>query len=250
MNQTPESDQKNIPFRAKLEKKIKNWLKRTKALHGEPRYVAMGMAVGIFVSATPTIPFQTLIAVAICLVVRGSKTAAAVGVWLSNPLTIPLFYLGSYKTGAMLLGISNDHAITSYNAADMLELGVDITVAAVAGGIMIGIILGVVAYFLTFRAVTKIRSREKKHRRLHGRRQSATSPSAVSSEPNGSAEAKTEDRRQKSEVREQNMQHREHRTTSGRKMSPAMISDPNDPACEYSTTIYCQPVTKDQRPGT
>ena len=32
---------------------------------------------GVFVSATPTIPFQTLIAVAICLVIRGSKAAAA-----------------------------------------------------------------------------------------------------------------------------------------------------------------------------
>ena len=257
MNQTPESDQKHIPFRAKLEKKIKNWLKRTKALHGEPRYVAMGMAVGIFVSATPTIPFQTLIAIAICLVMRGSKAAAAVGVWLSNPLTFPIFYLASYKTGAILFGISNGHAISSYNTADMLELGVDITVAAVAGGIVIGLFLGVIAYFLTFRAVTKIRSREKKLKRLLGRRhrtadrgQPATSPSAVSSGPNGSAESKTEDRSLRAESTEQCAEKREHKADTRRKVAPALVSDPNDPACEYSKTIFYQSVTKDQRPGT
>ena len=257
MNQTPVSDQKTIPFRIKLKKTIKNWLKRTKALHGEPRYVAMGMAVGIFVSATPTIPFQTLIAVAICLILRGSKAAAAVGVWLSNPLTIPIFYLASYKTGAILLGVSNGHAISSYKAADMLELGVDITVAAVAGGIVIGIILGVVAYFLTFRAVTKIRSREKRHKRFLGRRQPATSHSAVSSKRNGSAESKTEDKGQKTEKRCQRAESTgqktddtEQKANTGSKIAPAMISEPTHPACEYSKTIFCQSVTKDQRPGT
>jgi uncharacterized protein (DUF2062 family) len=248
MNQTPESDQKNIPFRAKLEKQIKNWLKRTKALHGEPRYVAMGMAVGIFVSATPTIPFQTLIAVAICLVMRGSKAAAAVGVWLSNPLTFPIFYLASYKTGAILFGIPNGHTISSYNTADMLELGVDITVAAVAGGIVIGIILGVIAYFLTFRAVTKIRSREKRHMRLLGRRKRTKDREQPATSP--SDESKAENRCQMAERTEQQTDDREQRAHTGSKIAPALVSDPSDPACEYSKTIFCQSVTKDQRPGT
>ena len=247
MNQTPASDQKNIPFRARLEKKIKHWLQRTKALNGEPRYVAMGMAVGIAVSATPTIPFQTLIAVAICLVVRGSKAAAAVGVWLSNPLTFPVFYLASYKTGAMLLGISDGRQISSYNTADMLELGVDITVAAVAGGIVIGMVLGVVTYLLTFRAVTKIRSREKRHRRLLGRRKKTGDRDQPAT---SSAESKTKNRSLRAESTQQNSGIKEHRTVTRSKIAPALVSDPSDPACEYSKTIFCQSVTKDQRPGT
>jgi uncharacterized protein (DUF2062 family) len=31
---------------------------RIKSLQGDPRYVAVGMAVGVFVAFTPTIPFQ------------------------------------------------------------------------------------------------------------------------------------------------------------------------------------------------
>lgn len=218
MNQIPASDQKNLPFRARIESKIKHWLKRTKALNGEPRYVAMGMAIGIFVSATPTIPFQTLIAVALSFIMRGSKAAAAVGVWLSNPITIPVFYLASYKTGTFLFGISGVHDITGYATPDMLKMGFDITVAAIAGGVIIGIFLAVCAYFITHRIVAKIRSREKKYQVSLRRSR------------------KTENTRQRTETR-------------GR-IAPALITAPTDPACKYSTSILCQPVTKDQRPGT
>lgn len=185
MNQIPATDQKNLPLRARLETKIKHWIKRTKALNGEPRYVAMGMAIGIFVSATPTIPFQTLIAVALSFIMRGSKAAAAVGVWLSNPITFPAFYLASYKTGTFLFGISRVHNISSPSTSNLLKFGFDITVAAIAGGIFIGIFLAIAAYFITHRIVTKIRSREKRLQVPLRREQ------------------KTEKRRQRAEVRKQ-----------------------------------------------
>lgn len=223
MNQIPATDQKNLPLRARLESKIKHWIKRTKALNGEPRYVAMGMAIGIFVSATPTIPFQTLIAVALSFIMRGSKAAAAVGVWLSNPITFPAFYLASYKTGTFLFGVSRVHDISSYTTSNLLKLGFDITVAAIAGGIIIGIFLAIGAYFITHRVVTKIRSREKRLQVLLHRRQ------------------KTESRKQRTEDRGQ-------RAVNRRKIAPALVTAPADPACKYSTSIFCQPVTKDQRP--
>jgi uncharacterized protein (DUF2062 family) len=200
----------------------------------------MGMAVGIFVAATPTIPFQTLIAVALAFVMRGSKAAAAVGVWLSNPITFPLFYLASYKTGTLLFGISDGRQITSHATSDMLKLGVDITIAAVTGGIVIGIILGIGAYFFTYKAATKIRSREKRHKGLFYRRKVTED-----------RKQKTADSGQRTADRELKTEYRDQGTNAGRKIAPAMISaTPTEPACEYSTTIRCQPLTKDQRPGT
>ena len=237
MKQRPASEQKNIPLRAKIESQLKYWMNRTRALNGEPRYVAMGMAVGIFVSATPTIPFQTLIAVALCLIVRGSKSAAAVGVWLSNPVTFPVFYLASYKTGTVLFGISNGHEIASYAASDLLKLGVDITVAAMVGGIIIGIILGVIAYLFTYKAVTKIRSREKRQKRLLGRRKKTEGKGQTAE----SRSLRADNTGQQTDAEDQV-------TDTRSKVAPAMISDPNDPACENSTTIFCRSETKDQRP--
>jgi len=225
MNQTPASDQKNITFRERIESKIKHWLKRTRALNGEPRYVAMGMAVGIFVSATPTIPFQTLIAVALAFIMRGSKAAAAVGVWLSNPVTFPVFYLASYKTGTFLFGMSSPQNISGQTTADLFKLGIDITIAATVGGIFIGLFLAVGSYLITHRIVTKIRAREKR--------------SQVSLR-----------RSRKTKNTKQRTEHRRQRTETRGRIAPALITAPTDPACKYSTSILCRPVTKDQRPGT
>ena len=211
MNAKPATDPIKPPLRAKIKSKIKHWAKRTKALNGKPRYVAMGMAVGIFVSATPTIPFQTIVAVALAFIMRGSKAAAALGVWLSNPITFPVFYLASYKIGAVLFGISTNTNIAGQPASDLLKLGFDISLAAMTGGIIIGIILAIGAYIITYKIVGKIRSREKK-----GQKTACDEPRRI------------EDREQK---------------------APTPITAPNNPDCAYSTSILCQTETKDQKTG-
>ena len=59
--------------------RIGQMLVRMRQLEGNPHYLALGMAVGIFVSITPIIPFQTLVAIALAILVRGSKSAAVLG---------------------------------------------------------------------------------------------------------------------------------------------------------------------------
>ena len=140
--------------------RIQQCKNRVKNFRGDPHFVAKGMAIGVFVAATPSMPFQTAIAIALALILRSSKAAAAIGVWLSNPITFPVFYLASYKLGALLFGIS-----AAYNAGeepvDILKLGADITIAAITGGIIIGLCLAVATYFITRKIYTKIRSCEK-----------------------------------------------------------------------------------------
>jgi uncharacterized protein (DUF2062 family) len=63
------------------------------------------MAIGIFVSIMPIIPLQTVVAVALAFLVRGSKSAAVLGTWLSNPLTIPVVYLCQLQAGVPLAGV-------------------------------------------------------------------------------------------------------------------------------------------------
>jgi uncharacterized protein (DUF2062 family) len=183
MNAKPAIDPQKSPLGAKIKSKIRHWAKRTKALNGEPRYVAMGMAVGIFVSATPTIPFQTIIAVALAFIMRGSKAAAALGVWLSNPITFPVFYLASYKIGAFLFGISTDTDITGQTTPDLLKLGFDISLAAITGGVIIGLILAIGTYIITYKIVRKIRSREKRGQKTEDRKQKIPAPITASTGP-------------------------------------------------------------------
>ena len=80
-----------------LREKIQHLITRFKQLNGDPHYVALGMAIGVFISVTPTIPFHTVIALALAFILRGSKAAAAIGVWFSNPVTIPFFLQGQLR---------------------------------------------------------------------------------------------------------------------------------------------------------
>jgi len=84
MKKETENIKSSIPCRFRL--RIQQWRNRVKKFQGDPHFVAMGMAIGVFVAATPSMPFQTAIAVALAFILRSSKAAAAIAVWLSNPI--------------------------------------------------------------------------------------------------------------------------------------------------------------------
>jgi uncharacterized protein (DUF2062 family) len=151
-----------------LKERLRLFLIRIRDLQGEPRYVATGMAIGVFVAVTPTIPFHTVIALALAFILKGSKPAAVIGVWFSNPLTIPALYYGSFKIGTLLLGEPPPYDIHFESIPDLLELGLDVTLAMLIGGVLLGIIPAVIAYFVTFRVVVKLRERPRRKEQLAG----------------------------------------------------------------------------------
>jgi uncharacterized protein len=140
---------------------IRELVECVKKLKGDPHYIAMGMAIGVFVSITPTMPFHTVIAVALAFIFRGSKAAAAIGVWFCNPISAPFFYLGSYQAGMFILGRSAPFNEKYESVLELLKLGADVTMAMVIGGIILGILPGFASYFITRKIITTIRSRKK-----------------------------------------------------------------------------------------
>jgi len=151
---------KKLPVFTGPRERISQMWVRMRQLEGNPHYLAMGMAVGIFISSMPIIPFQTVVAIALAFLVRGSKSAAVLGTWLSNPLTIPLVYYIDYQLGCALLG----HQATLENVAfesfsELMELGLEVTWAMIVGSLVIGGVLGLIAYIATFHAFKTIRKR-------------------------------------------------------------------------------------------
>ncbi len=144
-----------------LREKIRQLIIRFKKINGDPHYVALGMAIGVFITITPTIPFHTIIALFLAFILRGSKAAAAIGVWFSNPLTIPLFYKGSYDLGMSVLGNSAPFSTKYESIIELLKLGANVTIAMVTGGIILGILPGIATYFITRKIFIKLRLREK-----------------------------------------------------------------------------------------
>ena len=61
----------------------------------------------------PIMPFQIALAVALAIIFKGSKITAALGTWISNPLSWYLVYYYSYRIGASLMGLSLKSGIFS-----------------------------------------------------------------------------------------------------------------------------------------
>ena len=144
-----------------IKDRLKALFVRIKELQGDPRYIAMGMAIGVFVGVTPTIPFHTVIAIALAFVFKGSKPAAAIGVWFANPVTIPFFYIGSFKLGTLILNKPIPFDVKCESIKSLMTLGLDVTIAMIAGGAILGILPAIAAYILTYRIMTKVREKAR-----------------------------------------------------------------------------------------
>ena len=139
-------------------RRLKAFYLRVRSLQGDPHYVAMGMAVGVFVAFTPTIPFHTILTIALAFVFRGSKPAALIGSWLNNPLTFPAFYYGSYRLGVLMLGHDIPIKFKYNDIRGLMTHGWDVAIAMITGGVLLGILPAVGAYFATFHLFRRIRA--------------------------------------------------------------------------------------------
>jgi uncharacterized protein (DUF2062 family) len=73
-----------------IKDRIRDFYTRFLSLSGGPEEIARAMALGVFIGATPTIPFHTALVMVSCLTFRQNITAAILGATIvSNPLTIP-----------------------------------------------------------------------------------------------------------------------------------------------------------------
>lgn len=121
----------------------------------------MGMAVGVFIGMTPTIPFHTALIILFGLLWRHNLTAAYLGSWLiSNPLTIPILYFSQYELGIYLLGMTQSQPVlTDYSFQNIISLGWQIILPLLAGGIVTAPFFAIPAYFITYRMVLALRNK-------------------------------------------------------------------------------------------
>ncbi|HAY22622.1 DUF2062 domain-containing protein [Desulfobacca acetoxidans] len=145
----------------RLRRKIRYCYWRLRRLKGDPGKIAWGMALGVFIGVTPTIPFHMISALALASILRVSRTAAVMGCWVSNPITIPALYYFSFKLGKLLLyphqHLTFPHTI---NLSELLQLGWRVNLALQTGGLLLALPSGMVAYFLMLWAVRRLRAQK------------------------------------------------------------------------------------------
>lgn len=71
--------------------------------HFNRRSVSGGFAVGLFMAFMP-IPFQMIFAAAIAIASRVNIVVAVALCWITNPITMPVFFYAAYVLGNLLLG--------------------------------------------------------------------------------------------------------------------------------------------------
>lgn len=177
--------------------KVRNWLwpergmKRAMAyqwhrlirITATPHQIALGLATGVFMGFSPFVGLHMVTAAFICLFTGGSVLAAALGTMVCNPLSCPIMLISDYKLGTLLFGEAGNLPDLSALDRGFLEILASpvefaqlfwtllgpVFLPLLAGGALLGLLFSAPSYFLTRRAIEKMRA--KRSERLIARRQ-------------------------------------------------------------------------------
>lgn len=128
---------------------------------GSPDYAARGWALGMFIGCVVPIFCQLIIAIPLSFVIRGSKIGAALGTFITTPVTAPFIYpvviwVGnkvvrgnlSAEASQKLLDVFNDPALSfTEKWGAFADLGADLAIAFFAGGLLWAAIMTPLTYF-------------------------------------------------------------------------------------------------------
>jgi len=101
-------NKKNREIRKRLRGTYLHRLFGGRLFHGyiwvyDRRAISGGLALGLFIAFTPTIPLQMLLAACGALVFRVNIGIALTACWITNPLTVVPLYLSAWRLGRYLL---------------------------------------------------------------------------------------------------------------------------------------------------
>jgi len=135
--------------------------------------LAMGVAVGVFVSFAPTIGFQPFAAILLAILLNGNKLVAIAVTSISNPLTFfPIFY-PSYRLGAWIFGRTENPVVWESFAnirsqgflvflQNSFEAWKSIFFPVLVGSLVVATTLAVTSYYLTSLILNFYRNRSRR----------------------------------------------------------------------------------------
>lgn len=146
------SERNKVRYKSPTVRKIRYFYLKFLRLKGAPHHIARGMAIGIFIGMTPTIPLHTVTVLAVAFIFKQHKLASLLGIQVG--IFAPFIYFASYKLGTYILGIKPH----SFNAnltsiAEIYKLGFDIFAPLFIGNIPYAVLAAITGYFLTLRAM-------------------------------------------------------------------------------------------------
>ena len=147
---------------------------RLKRIPDTPHKISLGMSCGIFASFTPLFGLHFLIAGLLSYLLRANVLASLIGTFVGNPITFPIITVFNLKLGEWILGSSEyssddggkifegfldfifliyksfftDGSIGDNNVPRMNEFLNGVFIPYSLGGLILGIFIAVISYFL------------------------------------------------------------------------------------------------------
>ena len=136
----------------------KERFKKILSLDSHPRHIALGFAVGVFISITPFFGIHTPLAIAAAFLFRLNKLTCITGAWVNTPLTMLPVLGASYQLGRVLLGQPpGELTIRSLEWALLKKHAA----AIILGSSIIGFIVALAGYFLCYWLIVRFRKKDE-----------------------------------------------------------------------------------------
>jgi uncharacterized protein (DUF2062 family) len=138
--------------------KLKTHIRKTMEEKGSERKIALGFAIGVFISFTPFLSLHTITAIAIGLLFRFNKVAIITGAWVNNHFSIPFVFYISYKLGVLVVGGNPvPPSFEHFDIGILLEYFKYIGVPLIVGTTITGLIASVISYYIMYYAIQSVR---------------------------------------------------------------------------------------------
>lgn len=107
--------------------------------------VVKAIALGVACAWIP-LPFHTIIAVFIAILIDCNIPLVAIAIWVANPITMPFMYYSAYILGDFLLNIHKLSFKFHLSIKDVLEVLHEVWEPFILGCFLLGLISGVSTY--------------------------------------------------------------------------------------------------------
>ena len=142
--------------------KTKLFLKRIVLLNDTPHGIALGFAVGLFLSVIPTFGVGMVVALALAPLIRGNLVSTYLGTLVVNPVTGAFFYGLNYLIGCKLLGMTvGEGVVFPKHLFQLPHLVESVARPLYLGGFLLATVLSLLAYGAIFKG-TMIYQEEKR----------------------------------------------------------------------------------------
>ncbi|MCX8084128.1 MAG: DUF2062 domain-containing protein [Calditerrivibrio sp.] len=129
--------------------KIREGLKYVLNINAPAHKIALSSALGMVIGFSPYLGFHTLLATVTSIGLRLPIYPLMIGAYITNPITVPPIYAFLYKVGTILTDTNEKEIIWSIkNFNDLISLAKSILWPVFVGCHVVGLILGVITYFV------------------------------------------------------------------------------------------------------